>query len=287
LSASQVDSYRYPTIQCQGNNWYFWDWGGQSGYYKNPQPNPLYGTADGQPFAAFSTVPSPGEAGKAAFQWELRATDPDTAGTGAKRCEFSLGWKEYSYPGKVFARQAGLPANTDLWWAVAVRTEDWSASASGNDWQTLWQWHDAYGGGLPPFLALLAHGQDWTVRMVYDMSPTPSNATLKTIDLWTASVSPDRWARFVVKARKDLVTPSQSYVQVWYDGKQIVDYHGPFGYNVPQMDYAKVGIYHWISAANEWDPSVPSRRMWSKGPVMAYDRAGAGYTWDSLDAALD
>jgi len=288
LSASNLETHKYPTLQCQGTNWYFWEWGGSSGYYKSPQPNPLYGTdPSGQQFAAFSTVPSPDEPGKSAFKWELLATDPDTAGTGAKRCEFSLGWKEYSYPGKVLARRAGLPPNKDNWWGVAVRTEDWSSTAVSNDWQTLWQWHDAYGGGLPPFLTLLARGNTWTVQMAYDLSTTPTNSTLKKINLWSSPMPADTWARFVVKARKDLVMPTDSYVQVWLNGQQIVDYLGPFGYNVPQIDYAKVGVYHWLSTANTWNPSVLVRRMWSKGPVFVNDNDGMGYTWQSIDAALD
>ena len=36
--------------------------------------------------------------------------------------------------------------------------------------------------------------------------------------------------RFIVQARKDTVVPANSYVKVWLDGQQIVDYHGPFGY---------------------------------------------------------
>jgi hypothetical protein len=286
FSAADPRSYRNATLQCQGTNYYFWKWNSDSAGPVEPQPNPLHGTdTDGTPFTAFSVVPSPGERDKLAFQWDLRMTDPDTAGSGAKRCEFSFGWKEYSYPGKSLTRQISLPANQDTWWAVAVNTEDWSETGHSNDWQVLWQWHDAFGGGLPPFLSLAVHGAEWQLQMAYDPARRPTNSTLKKRTLWTADVPPNTWARFVVKARKNLLDFDESDVQVWLNGKRIVSYHGPFGYNVPQDDFAKVGIYHWISQANVWDPTVPARRMWSKGPVQVNDRAG--YTWQSIDALLD
>jgi hypothetical protein len=285
ISASDLDSFKYSTVQCQGTNSYFWDWGGQSGYFRNPLPLAVIGSDSSGSFFAFQTGASPDESGKSAFHWEVRPTDPDTAGTGAKRCEFSLGWKEYSYPGKVFTRQVNLPNNQDYWWGVAVRPEDWSASNGVNDWQVLWQFHDAYGGGLSPFLDLAVKGNQWVVQGAYDMSTTPKDSTTKKFALWSSTMPANTWARFIVKARKDLVTPSNSFVQIWLNGQQIVDYHGPIGYNVPQGDYAKVGIYKWISSANAWSPNVPARRMWSKGPVLVND--APGYSWQSINAILD
>jgi hypothetical protein len=286
FSAATLDSYKDATLQCQGTNSYFWQWGGSSGYYTSPLPNPLRGTdPSGGTFWAFGTVTSPGESNRSAFRWELHPTDPGTAGTGAKRCEFSFGWKEYSYPGKVLTRAVGLPANQDNWWAVAVRIEDWSATNDVNDWQVLWQWHDAHGGGLAPFLNLSAKGSALHIQGAYNLSAEPKDSTTTRLSLWTGVKPANTWMRFVVKARKDLVTPAESFVQIWLDGLPIVDYHGPFGYAVPEQDYAKVGIYHWISTANVWDRAVFARRMWTKGPVQVTGRAG--YTWQSLDALLD
>jgi hypothetical protein len=286
LSAADLDSYKYATLQCQGNNHYFWNWGGSAGSLQAVQPDPLQGvSATGAAFTAFATVPSPGEPGKAAFLWELHATDPDTAGANAKRCEFSLGWREYAYPGKVLSRQIRLPANEDFWWAVAVRPEDWRGTSS-RDSQILWQWHDGYGGGLPPFLSLITYGNRMVIQVTHDMSTTPRNSTLTRVVPWVQdNWTPNSWLRFVVQARKDLVNPANGYVRVWMDGRQIVDYSGPFGYNVTQPDYAKVGIYHWISAANLWDPAMPMRRMHSKGPVQVSHRDG--YTWQSIDRLMD
>jgi hypothetical protein len=285
ISASDLDSYKYATVQCQGTNSYFWDWGGQYGYFRSPLPLSIVGTGSSGSFLAFSTVASPGESSKSAFHWDVHSTDPDTAGTGSKRCEFSLGWKEYSYPGKVFSRQVGLPANKNYWWGVAVRTEDWAATASVNDWQIVWQFHDGYGGGLPPFLDLAVKGSQWVLQGTYDMSTTPKDSTLKKLVLWSSTMPANTWARFIVKTRKDLVTPANSFVQVWLNGQQIVNYRGPIGYNVPQMDYAKVGVYKWISSANVWSSNVPARRTWTKGPVMVNDRSG--YTWQAINGLLD
>ena len=286
FSAADADSYRRATLQCQGTNKYFTAGkGGGGGRQEKSLSGGLMGTDDqGQSFAAFSVVPSPGEPGKSAFQWQVRPTDPDTAGSGAKRCEFSAGWKDLA-PERSVVRLAGLQANQVNWWAVAVRTDDWAASGEANDWQVLWQWHDAYGGGLPPFLNLSAKGNHWYLQLVYDPNPTPKDATLKRVALWDAPHVPNTWARFVVKSRKDMQSPSSSFVQIWLDGRQVVDYHGLFGYAVPQVDYAKVGIYHWISTANKWHPDVPLRRTWTKGPVQVNDNTG--YTWESIDALLD
>jgi hypothetical protein len=284
-NASDPNSYKYSAIQCQGGNAYFWEWGGSSGRWVTPIPDPVTGVDSGLTFNAFSTVASPGESTKRAFRWELHRSDPDTAGTDAKRCEMRMSWNEYNYPGKVLARQIGLPANENNWWGVAVRQEDWSPSARSNDYQILWQWHDAYGGDLPPFLNLAAKGNQWSLQATYDTNSTPSNSTLTKMTLWTGTITPNTWQRFIVKARKDMTTPSNSFVQIWLNGTQIVNYHGPFGYQVAQMDYAKVGIYHWISTKNLWDTIQPVRRMWSKGPVLINDRSG--YTWQSVDAVLN
>jgi hypothetical protein len=178
-----------------------------------------------------------------------------------------------------------LPANRDFWWAVAVNTEDRSRASESSDKQILWQWHESYGGDLPPFLALVAYGNRWYLQLIHDPNRNPDNATLTKVRLWGAAITPGTWQRFVVKARKDLAAPNDSYVRVWRNGLRIVDYHGPFGYNVPQTDYAKVGLYKWISASNIWTSSMPARRTWSKGPVQVDDRAG--YTWQSIDALLD
>jgi hypothetical protein len=286
FSAAQLDSFRYATLQCLGKNSYFWQWGGSSGEYVSPLPNPLSGVGpNGVGFAAFSTVPAPGDDGHSAFRWQLYATDPDTAGAGAKRCEMSFGWKEYSYPGKVISRSVGLPANQDNWWAVAVRLEDLSGTDGTNDWQTLWQWHDGHGGGLAPFLDFAAKGSQLYLQAAYDLNPSPTDPTTTKMTLWNDMRPANTWLRFIVKARKDLVAPQNSFVTVWLDGQQVVDYHGPFGYNVVELDYAKVGIYHWISTANVWNPAVPARILWTQGPVQVHD--ANGYTWQGIDALLD
>lgn len=294
LSAANAESYKYPTLQCQGDNHYFWEWGSYSGSYVAPAPNPLYGTDPvAGHFKAFSIAEPDQPDLKPSFQWDVRKTDPDTASTGAKRCEFSFGWRVMSYPGKVQVDRVGLKANETHWWAVAIKAEDWSSTVADhhNDWQILWQWHDFGGPGLPPFLALHALGNEWHIQLAYDTSSRPSNGTLKKEWPWRGFVQPGTWNRFIVKARKDLVTPNNSFVQIWMNGNLIVDYKElPFGYNLPEADYAKVGLYKWFSTSptntpNVWHDSQPARRMWSKGPVQAKDRPG--YTWLSIEPLLD
>lgn len=293
LSAADPESYKYPTLQCQGDNHYFWNWGSYSGHYVQPPPNPLYGTDPALgTFTAFSIAPPQQAEEKPSFQWDVRKTDPDTSGQGAKRCEFSLGWRIMSYPGKVQVDRMGLKANETYWWAVAVKAEDWSSTVRNNenDWQILWQWHDFGGPGLPPYLALHAKGNRWFMQLAYDTNATPSNSTLKKLWPWQAEMRPGTWNRFIVKARKDLTTRENSFVQVWLNGTLIVDYHGPLGYNLPDADYPKVGLYKWFSVSptttpNVWHDSQPARRMWSKGPVQVKDRAG--YSWVSIDPLLD
>lgn len=289
VQAGNFDSYKYTTVQCAGRNWPFWVWTGSYGMPMSPSPSVVNSTYTGGIYPAYSTVDSVGEPGTSAFQWEVRPTDLDTAGAGTKRCELSLGWKEYSYPGKVLAKQVGLAPNQDLWWAVAVKTEDWGASAGSNDWQSLWQWHDAHGvNGLPPYVAAMAQGNRWFIRIAHDPNRPPQqephDRTTTETDIWSEEMPPNTWGRFVVKARKDTVNPADSYLQVWLNGRQIVNYRGPLGYLVPEMDYAKIGVYHW-GGKNQWNPAVPARRMWTKGPVQVLDRPG--YSWLSIAPLLD
>lgn len=52
FSAGKPESFRYPTLQCQGNNHYFWTWTGTQGQPVVPAPDPLLGTSpDGTRFA--------------------------------------------------------------------------------------------------------------------------------------------------------------------------------------------------------------------------------------------
>lgn len=56
----------------------------------------------------------------------------------------------------------------------------------------------------------------------------------------------NRWYSFRYKAR---FSPNpDGYLQIWRDGKQVADYHGPLGYQQEGGLYFKVGIYRGASS---------------------------------------
>jgi hypothetical protein len=99
-------------------------------------------------------------------------------------------------------------------------------------------------------------------------------------DLDTASPLADRWIDVVAKFR--LSTGSTGILQIWINGKQLVNDTGP---NSPSVggDYAKMAFYNYSFVNGYGDTSRPEREMFYGSYHIVRD---AGYTYEQVAALL-
>lgn len=235
---------------------------------------PLVGQdASGAREVKHAWVPESPTSARLVSYFAIRDTDPDTAGSGNKRCE-------YSYTGE----GRWVPWERDFWFGVSVKTSNLSGTY---DQQIVWQWHDgSRTQGVSPYIAAVVSGNQLSIQIRHNANKLFSQANTSFIKLYsTDSWRADTWYKFVVKARLNLNNNDSSHLKIWLNDMLIADYTGPLGYLYSSpKDYVKVGLYHWTNAGNDWNPAVPKREAWIKGPVMLYD--GPGYDQHTIGALL-
>lgn len=216
-----------------------------------------------------------------AYYFSVRGTDIDTAGNGNKRCQ------------QIFIQpDQALPLDEPFWYGIDVAASDMGNSV---DEQLIWQWHinKNYENGQPiqlsPYLAAYLGGKNrMTIQIRYNRNDYLHQSTLTKLDVYTTNEwTPDVFHRFVVKAFNSRKNNDESTVQIWLDGKMIVDYKGKFGfkYNSLPSDAVVQGFYHWTNG-NVWDTSVPKRNQWIRGSVLVREKE-ATYTPQSVGTLLD
>lgn len=222
----------------------------------------------------YGWVADPSGAGKPVSYFSIRNTDPDTAGSGNKRCEHSFSDSSQS-----------IPWDQDFWFAVSART---GSLAGSTDQQSLWQWHDQSSvAGLSPYLAAYVAGNRLFIVSRSNQNSTITQSTtivndLYTVDNWAAN----SWYEFVVQARLNNKNNASSYIRIWLNGVLIVDRVGPVGYlYANQRDYAKNGLYHWTNSGNIWQNKIAKREAWFKGPALIRNRDG--YTNEAIATLLN
>jgi len=267
LDPANLQTYRYATLGCLGANRYWWEWGGGQGRYLTPPPFPLF---DASGALRAGVVPDPGNAAALAFELSVMPDDGDVSGVGTKRCEMALGWTEFAYPGKTPTRTATLPRNQDFWWALKFRLADWRSTT---DRQVIFQWLPTTPTSAGPIMSADVWGSRLRLEIHYDFGATPSEQTMTKLMPWTLEGwQPNRWYTLAIRGRIDDVTPSNSRIELWLDGRKVLDYDGPIGYMAATgSEYAKFGLYHWTKN-NPWDMTVVRRTAWYKGPTLIIDR---------------
>lgn len=276
VSPSIAASYQYSTLQCQGQNRYWWDWGGGSGRAAAVNPLPVV-AVDGS--RRVDVVADPAGTNLEVFYFATNPTDPDTSGAGNKRCEISLGWTEFAYPGKQKVRSVFLPRGRDFWWVIKFRLGDWRTTT---DRQVVWQWLAGDATDLGPLVNLNVRGKAMRLEIHSDGSTSPSPATMRKVIPWsTNDWQPERWYTMVIKAHIDPAVGGGGKLVAWLDADLVLNYVGPLGYTSKRpSDYAKFGLYHWTKN-NPWDMSLPTREAWFKGSALVLDRPGYRYEYIS------
>lgn len=234
-----------------------------SGYIVASQKLPANGIhgsrlADGRTLR-FGRVSDPESATGHVFEIALNVDDPTTARS--DRCELS-------FPASA---AGGIPREAAFWHAFAVKLPDLSGTS---DEQAIAQWHAGdTSGGLLPVYTLLLRGKMLRLVLRYDESATPARSTTRALVLWSSPAAPaNEWITVVTQALVSTQAAHGPFVKTWLNGKQIVNYTGPVGYNQPTVhQYAKHGFYHWIDNGNPWDMALPTRVLRLKDPVLIRD----------------
>jgi hypothetical protein len=156
-----------------------------------------------------------------------------------------------------------VPVGSDCWYGFSINVpKRWQRDHKGT---ILAQWHalvprkvDNY-----PVLALYLIDDTWQVRMNWNVSGDTSQGPgwhQKKFPLGAARKG--GWTDWVVHARWS--HRSDGLLQVWQDGKRLVDYRGPNEYVDPTGPYFKMGIYH--PAWRHGDATIPPHTI----PLVSY-----------------
>ncbi len=182
-----------------------------------------------------------------------------------------------------------LPSNQEFWQATRMMFEDWSGST---DKQIVFQWHDGDNSGLgppAPVLAFYVTGSKLGIKASYDSAPVPGPNTYQSVTLFEEAASPVAgvWHDLIIHAKVSPFVEDGGFIRIWRDGELIVDHVGPLAFNQPDVqDYAKLGIYHWLNAGNDWDPAYPSRSVYVDR-MLIIDDEQASLTIGDVQALLD
>ncbi len=211
-------------------------------------------------------VTSPVRQGAHALRVEVRQGD-DPIGASGNRNELV-----YS---KVLEKEGD-----ERWYAWSTLWD--SSFPSVKTWQLFVQWHHTGSSGSPP-LELYVYGEE--IRLRIDAS----------LDVWKGALSRGAWHDFVlhVKWSSD---PKVGFVELWYDGAQVLEKtHGRTLF-AGQENYLKLGLYRNASiapvgilfhdgmtiATDASDVMGPSADAGADAPVDAGDEVDAAVS----DAAI-
>jgi hypothetical protein len=212
-------------------------------------------------------VADPANAARKAIAFQLHPDDPSTSG--AKRAEIS------------FAKN--IEKDKVYWVAFRVYVPDWGTLASNDVSIFGTQLHSGDNRrGLSPAFSLVANGngRSFQVYALYSTAASPAQRNTTTIKYAAMPMPFGRWTDFVFKFREN--TSGAGFLQVWMDGRQIVDHRGSLGFNTPgHSDYMKFGYYNWSAGFNS------GRKVLLYRPTIVLDPAGDRYSAEALRAHVN
>jgi hypothetical protein len=184
-----------------------------------------WGFQRGKP-SQIQIVDAPGRSGKA-VKFSVNRNDPDAAGS--KRAEIKL---------------TPDPRNQDRWYSFDLMLPpDWQ---NDKDYTTVAQWHekpdfDKGENWRTPPLALRTINGNWSV--INRWSPKPVNTGKEAIqkEINLGSFSKGVWTSWLFHVKWS--HESDGILEVWKDGKLVIDQQGSNTYNDESGNYFKTGIY--------------------------------------------
>jgi hypothetical protein len=202
----------------------------------------------------FGKVVDPTNAARMALVFQLASGDPPTAGF--LRSEIA-----------VDKNAAPVTHGNDYWIAFSAYIYDWSSSTETAEFGTRLLSGDN-SLGLGSIFTLMTQGAQFWVEVQANPNSSPSPSTTTNQRVGTQTLPFGRWIGFAFKFREGTTAGAASYLKVWMDGAQIVDYSGLLGFNLPgDAQYAKFGY----SNSNAF---TGSRKMLLRSPVLVADPTG-------------
>jgi Polysaccharide lyase len=207
-----------------------------------------------------------GKAG-GALSFLVDPRDPPTSKS--RRAEITFG--KNIEPGKVY------------WIAFSVYVHDWGRLDSRDAALFGTQLHsgnNSAGMGGPAFSFFTSRGgRKFYVMASWNLTGIPDRRNTGRARYGEHDIPFGRWTDFVLRFR--LRAPGAGLLQVWMDGRQIVDHRGELGYHTPGYnDYVKFGYYNWTSAMDS------PRKLWLRAPTIVADPGGETYRHAQLRALL-
>jgi hypothetical protein len=164
--------------------------------------------------------------------------------------------------------------NKTYWTAFSVFVRDWGTLSSGDSALFGTQLHsgDDSSGYSPAFgLYTSNNGRNFQVQVRSKASST----TLRYAD---RPIPFGRWVDVVMKFKQN--TSGAGFLQVWYDGEQVVNHTGNLGFPVSAKDYFKFGYYNWSSFNS-------NRKVMLRSPIVVADPTGSKYSASTLRAYIN
>lgn len=243
----------------------------QSGYYGQVLGN--------HPAAA--TIPEDGIQGPALSNGEtLRlGKEPDPADPSRKALVFQLGPDDRLTSGSRRAEisfEPSIEMDRVYWVAFRMYVFDWGDDASQGLLGT--QIHSGDNArGLSPSFGVYFTGREMRIEARYSASDVPSQRNTVIARYANQPMPFGRWVDMVFRFRQNL--SGNGFLEVWMDGRRIVNHQGSLGFNTPgYKDYAKFGVYNWTRFATQ-------RKVLLHSPVLILDPTGHSYD-DRLVRAL-
>lgn len=218
------------------------------------------GTTVGGSVVRIANVADPGDATKRCWLYRISNTDPDTAGSGNKRSEFSGDFVQMALRDKDRGHSLFF----------ATRYCDIGSTTTGQ--QVISQVHASNTNtGCPPWYGILVGpGNRLFIVLRYDPNSVTSDATNVNWVAYDDFFTPNTWDKWCVEYRQSH-NGSDGYCRIWRNRVQVVNYTGSLGYvDNGGYSYLKAGIYHFTEGDPSfvYDTSVPVRECWQKGPYQ-------------------
>jgi hypothetical protein len=198
----------------------------------------------------------PADARRKVFAFQLAPDDPSTSGS--KRAEISFGPNVEH--GKVY------------WAAFGVYVYDWGPVASKDAGLFGIQLHsgDNSRNLSPSFGIYTVGGRTFRIEVRASASPEPRASNSLTRRYAEQPIAFERWMSFVFRFRES--AGGDGFLQVWLDGRPIVDHRGALGFSTPgYKDYFKFGYYNWSRTFSS------PRKVLVRSPLIVADPTGDKY----------
>ena len=195
-----------------------------------------------------TVVSNPVRAGKYAARFELRKGDPIVANS--KRAELTLKKEPQFKVERWYGFSLFLPEDYHRDPTPEIVTQ-WHASPD-RDQGEVWR--------SPP-LAVLTRDGNWQVTWRWDADRImkrnrPDGSQSKDLGQYKTGI----WTDWVFHVKWSW--QADGLLQVWQNGKKVIHYEGPIGYNDRRGVYFKTGIYKWVwKMTPEKDQSTATTRI--------------------------